>query len=312
MFSSLWGAALTGHSTAASPNFSCRRGRGILSHAQNWGTPNVAFKFTRGVCMQTGRMIFQEAPLFVCAFLLLCLCGGLPAGIARLAQQRNRVGSADGAHSAASRTSGAGQVPSGRVAAMPSLPLRVRFHPATAPAGGGYERRRAVFPNTETELPDPNRIVASNITPDPEFGAGKWRDADFVRAMRQGIGHDGRTLYAMMPYQYFRSLSDEDLASVIVCERSLAPVHIGRPATILTNDIKKTLQPFPPVEHVPEPNRSDRVAYGKYLVTAGHCDLCHTAADEQGNPIPGMEFAGGGLLIGAWGQTPTRSSPWRR
>lgn len=174
-------------------------------------------------------------------------------------------------------------------------------HPVDGRKNGGF-----VLPNAEVELPEPNRVVAPNITADPEYGAGTWKDADFVRALRQGIGHDGRTLYPLMPYQYFRNLSDEDLASVIVYERSLAPVHIQQPKTMLTDEVKKTFQALPPVAHVPEPDKSDRTAYGKYLVTAGHCDLCHTPVDEQNNPIPGMDFAGGGLLIGAWGPDPNK------
>jgi mono/diheme cytochrome c family protein len=155
-----------------------------------------------------------------------------------------------------------------------------------------------VFPNVELDLPKPNRVVAPNISPDPEYGAGNWKDADFVRALRQGIGHDGRTLYPLMPYFYFRNLSDEDLASVIVYERSAAPVHIKRPPTRLTEDLQKAFQPLAPLAHVSEPDRSDQVQYGKYLVTAGHCDACHTATDEKGNPFPGMEFAGGAPLVG--------------
>lgn len=172
-------------------------------------------------------------------------------------------------------------------------------HPVEGKKGGGQ-----IFSKEEMGLPEGNLIVAPNISPDPEFGAGRWKDADFVRALRQGIGHDGRTLYSMMPYQYFQSMSDEDLASVIVYERSLAPVHIKRPPTVLTEDIKKALQPLPAVAHVPEPDQSDRLAYGKYLVTIGHCDGCHTPTDDQGNSIPGMAFAGGAPLIGAWGPDP--------
>lgn len=157
-----------------------------------------------------------------------------------------------------------------------------------------------VFPNVEIGLKTPNRIVAPNISPDPEYGAGTWKDADFVRALRQGIGHDGRTLYPLMPYFYFRSLSDEDLASVVVYERSVPPVHIKRPKTFLTEDIRKSFQPLLPMEHIPEPNRSDRISYGHYLVTGGHCDACHTPVDEKGGPIAGMEFSGGQPLVGAW------------
>lgn len=157
-----------------------------------------------------------------------------------------------------------------------------------------------VFPNVELDLPKPNLVVAPNISPDREYGAGTWKDADFVRALRQGIGHDGRTLYPLMPYYYFRQLSDEDLAAVIVYERSVAPVHIKRPKTHLTEQLKQAFQPLPPLEHVPDPDHSDRVKYGEYLVGAGHCDGCHTPTDEKGNPIPGMYLAGGAPLVGNW------------
>ncbi|MCU1304013.1 MAG: cytochrome c, class [Candidatus Sulfotelmatobacter sp.] len=151
-----------------------------------------------------------------------------------------------------------------------------------------------------------NRIVAPNISSDPDYGAGKWKDADFVRALRQGIGHDGRALFPLMPYQYFRSLSDEDLASVIVYERSMAPVHVEQPKTTLTDDIKKTFQPLEPLAHVSEPDSFDRLAYGKYLVTLGHCDQCHTPHDDYGKVIPGMDFAGGVDMSGAWGTDPKK------
>jgi hypothetical protein len=167
--------------------------------------------------------------------------------------------------------------------------------------GGGF-----VFPNIELDLPEPNRIVAPNISPDPDFGAGKWKDADFVRALRQGIGHDGRTLFPLMPYPFFRSLSDEDLAATIVYVRSIPAVHIERPKIVLADEIAKTLQPFPPAPPVAEPEKSDRAAYGKYLVNAGHCAACHTPTDEQGNPLPGMDFAGGVTLTGAWGPDPDK------
>lgn len=157
-----------------------------------------------------------------------------------------------------------------------------------------------VFPNVELGLPKHNRIVAPNISPDPEYGAGTWNDADFVRALRQGIGHDGRVLFPLMPYSYFRNLSDEDLASVIVYERSVAPVHIKRPKTVLAGQLRNAFQSMPPLAHVPEPDRSDRVKYGEYLVAAGHCDACHTPTDEKGNPLPGMYLGGGAPLVGKW------------
>ncbi len=45
----------------------------------------------------------------------------------------------------------------------------------------------------------PGRIVAPNLTPDPETGAGTRSDDALARANREGIGHDGRALFPMMP-----------------------------------------------------------------------------------------------------------------
>ena len=163
--------------------------------------------------------------------------------------------------------------------------------------GGG-----GVFLDQRNGIPAPYRLIAPNISPDPDYGAGKWKDSDFVRALRRRIGHDGRLLIGM-PSQYFWNLSDEDLASVIVYVRSIPPVHIERPKSVLSEKIMQIFKALPPLEHVPEPDRSDRVKYGEYLVTVGHCAGCHTPG-KNGQKLPGMEFAGGQLLTGPWGPDP--------
>ncbi len=167
--------------------------------------------------------------------------------------------------------------------------------PYPGKAGGGH-----VFDDIEIGLPPGNHVVAPNITPDPEFGAGKWKDADFVRALRQGIGHDGRTLFPLMPYPFFRGLSDEDLASVVVYIRSIPPAHVQQPKTVLSAPLKAALQPLPAVGPIAEPDKSSPAKYGAYLVNAGHCTACHTPVDEHNQPLPGMYLAGGQPLIGPW------------
>ena len=167
-------------------------------------------------------------------------------------------------------------------------------------AGAGTRFGGHVFGH-EIGLPAPFRIVAPNISPDLQFGTGKWKDADFVRVLRRRIGHDGQTLIDMMPSREFSQLSDEDMASVIVYVRSLPPVHIERPKTSLPEDASEGLEPLPPVDHVPEPDRSDRVHYGQYLVTAGQCRWCHTPVDEKGELSPGMDFSGGHTFSGPFG-----------
>ncbi|MCA1816259.1 MAG: cytochrome c [Acidobacteria bacterium] len=69
------------------------------------------------------------------------------------------------------------------------------------------------------------RVVAPNITPDRETGIGAWSDDALARAVREGIGHDGRTLFPAMPYPFFRHMSDEDLAAIYAYLRTLKPVR---------------------------------------------------------------------------------------
>jgi mono/diheme cytochrome c family protein len=149
----------------------------------------------------------------------------------------------------------------------------------------------------------PGRIIPSNITPDPETGAGNWTDDQLARAIREGIGHDGRALFPFMPYPDFAHMSDEDLASVIVYLRSIPPVHRALPKTEIIFPVKYLIRsvPQPITEPVPQPDMSTPVKRGEYLVTIAGCTDCHTPQDK-GQPIAGLEFAGGFILEGPWGR----------
>ena len=150
----------------------------------------------------------------------------------------------------------------------------------------------------------PGKVYAPNISPDPETGAGEWSDDQLARAIREGVGHDGRALFPFMPYPDFRSLSDEDLASVVVYLRSLAPVRKRQPRTELIFPVNFLIRSVPePVNRpVPQPDLSTPEKRGKYLVTIAGCTDCHTPQDTHGQPLPGMDFAGGFILDGPWGR----------
>lgn len=138
-----------------------------------------------------------------------------------------------------------------------------------------------------------------NLTPDKETGAGTWTDAQFERAIRHGIGHDGRILSDFMPYAFFRSMTDEDVASVIVYLRSLPPVHHVLPQRKLSYTPKVELHPEmePPIP----PNASEQIKHGWYLVRLAQCNDCHSPYDKEGNLIPGKMFGGGLHMEGPWG-----------
>jgi mono/diheme cytochrome c family protein len=125
-----------------------------------------------------------------------------------------------------------------------------------------------------------------------------------ARAIREGIGHDGRALFPIMPYPQYRAMSDEDLASVIVYIRTLDAV---------SNPLPRTEIPFPPgplinsvpepVETVvPQPDLTNAVTRGEYLARIGVCTDCHTPMDATGARLPGMEWAGGMMLSDSKGQ----------
>ena len=142
------------------------------------------------------------------------------------------------------------------------------------------------------------RFVAPNITSDSETGLGKWSDDAIARAIREGIATDGHALLPVMPYELFRRMSDEDLASVVVFLRSLPPVHSELPPTKIPFLFTRLIQavPRPVTEPVREPDLSAPAKYGAYLAKIGTCSDCHTPLNPKFQPIPGMELAGGNQI----------------
>jgi mono/diheme cytochrome c family protein len=144
-------------------------------------------------------------------------------------------------------------------------------------------------------IPELGKIYARNITSDPETGLGRWTDDEIARAIREGVSRDGTALFPVMPYLNFARMSDEDVASVVVYLRTLPPVRNALPPSELVfplNHIVKTI-PRPLTEPVPSHPSSTPAQRGEYLVTLAGCKICHTPVDDRGQPLPGLEFAGG-------------------
>jgi cytochrome c553 len=149
----------------------------------------------------------------------------------------------------------------------------------------------------------PGMVFAPNLTPDKESGIGKWTDDMLARAIREGIGYDGRALFGIMPYAHYRNMPDEDLASIIVYLRSLPPVKNLLPKTEIVFPVKYIMRngPQPITGPVASPDVSDPVKRGRFLVNLIGCSDCHTPLDNRHAPIGGMEFAGGQVLHAPWG-----------
>jgi mono/diheme cytochrome c family protein len=152
-------------------------------------------------------------------------------------------------------------------------------------------------------------LTVPNITPDPETGAGNWSDDAIARAVREGIGHDGRTLFPVMPYANYRRMADEDLAAVVTYMRSLPAIRKAQPASKIPFPVNRliNLEPRRIDAPVPAPDTSTPARRGEYLTTLASCSDCHTPMTPEGQYLAGLEFAGGNMIVHG-GRRPTAAA----
>jgi len=151
-----------------------------------------------------------------------------------------------------------------------------------------------------------------NITPHPQAGIGRWSEADFMRALREGRRPDGAHYFPAFPYPSFTLISDADLRDLFAYLRSLKPSERPNQEHDLgffyrwrfLVGIWKWLF-FTPGPFVPDPAARPVLERGRYLVTAlGHCGECHTprnflGATKKDRPLAGAKDVAPNL-------TPTR------
>lgn len=126
-------------------------------------------------------------------------------------------------------------------------------------------------------------IYSSNITPDPRTGIGRWTEADFIRAMREGVDREGHHLYPAFPYDRYTHATDEDDRAIYAYLMSQPPVSYRRPRNELAFpfNVRAGLALWKALylERGPRPvkNTEPTLARGEYLVEGlGHCGSCHS------------------------------------
>jgi mono/diheme cytochrome c family protein len=75
-------------------------------------------------------------------------------------------------------------------------------------------------------------VYASNLTPDPETGLGKWTVEQIATAIRTGNRPDGRQLSPAMPWMSLANLTEEDALALATALKALPPVVHMVPAPI--------------------------------------------------------------------------------
>jgi hypothetical protein len=146
----------------------------------------------------------------------------------------------------------------------------------------------------------PGTVTAPNLTMDPDTGLGKWTDGEIIRAIRDGIGKDGHALYPIMPYQYYRRMTDDDALSLVAYLKSLAPTPTHLPATDLSfvSRVLIKSEPRPTVSVPPQDDLSGAI-FGEYLVGIAACESCHTPPARL---FSSRRFAGGVFFETPYGQ----------
>ncbi|MCL4801972.1 MAG: cytochrome c [Burkholderiales bacterium] len=129
-----------------------------------------------------------------------------------------------------------------------------------------------------------------NITPHADAGIGRWTEADFVRAMREGRRPDGASYFPAFPYPSYTLITDADLRDLWAYLRTLPPSDKASRAHDLDFPFGWRFLVaawqwlyFTPGPFAPDPQARPAVNRGAYLVRAlGHCGECHTPRNALG------------------------------
>lgn len=139
-----------------------------------------------------------------------------------------------------------------------------------------------------------------NITSHPVAGIGKWRDLDFVAALREGISPDGGHYFPVFPYTSYSRMRKADmlaikayLSTIEASDRANRDHDVNPPFGWRWTMIFWKWLFFEAGEMRRDPNKSPGWNRGAYLVEAlAHCGECHTPRNAMGASKSDRRFAG--------------------
>ena len=153
----------------------------------------------------------------------------------------------------------------------------------TAPGGAPFAGGLAMASGFGT-------IYATNITPDPDNGIGRWTADDFWQALHDGVRRDGRQLYPAMPYTSYRGMTRADSDAIYAYLMQLRPMKVANRLTELEfpYNIRLGMLGWNVLflsDSLPAMSTGISAAWqrGRYLVDVlGHCGECHTPRGPLG------------------------------
>ena len=151
-------------------------------------------------------------------------------------------------------------------------------------------------------------IYSPNITSDDTYGIGRWSEADFWRAMHDGIAPGNKLLYPVFPFVHFTKMTRPDVDAIFAYLRSLPPVAkpnrpngMPFPFNQRSSLVFWRALFFRPGVYENDPKHSAEWNRGAYLVEGpGHCGMCHSAINALGASDPNAKLAGGLIPVQLW------------
>ncbi len=138
-------------------------------------------------------------------------------------------------------------------------------------------------------------LYAPNLTP---AHLQDWSDGEIIRAIREGVHKDGRSLL-IMPAEHFRYMADEDVQAIVAFLRAQPAIDPDTPSSQINTvgALLINVAPFQtrqePVGRVSAPPAGPTAEYGQYLVDMVGCKSCHGPnleggdPEQQNGPVPG-------------------------
>lgn len=138
---------------------------------------------------------------------------------------------------------------------------------------------------------DGREIASANLTPDESTGIGRWREEDFVRALRQGVRPDGRALrYPMLPKP---ELTQDEAAAIYAYLRTIPKLN------------NRVVSPVEQAAAASEP--------GKRLYSQYGCNGCHGNKGEGTTGVPDLNHVNDHFpddaTLRAWIESPQTTKP---
>ncbi|SAK77109.1 gluconate 2-dehydrogenase (acceptor) [Caballeronia hypogeia] len=126
-------------------------------------------------------------------------------------------------------------------------------------------------------------FYGTNITPDPQYGIGKWSADEFYAALHDGKAPKGK-LYPAMPYTSYRQLSREDSDAIYAYLMTQKPAAVPNVEANLSfpYNVRFAVRFWDMLflkDSLPDVSKGESADWrrGQYLANAlGHCTECHT------------------------------------